>query len=402
MLNRLKLGVLATHPIQYHAPLFRELAQREDVDLTVYFCHRPTASEQGQGFGVAFEWDVDLLAGYRHSFLQNVSREPTQGFLGYDTPEVSDIIFREKFDVFIVHGWSNKANWQAFRACWRTGTRVAVRSDSQLPQGRVGVRQSIKSMIKRLVYPLFIKRFDYCLPYGQRSAEYFQHYFGKNITISPHFVDNDFFIKESERHEGQRNKIRQRWSIPSDAYCFLFCGKFQPMKRPMDILLAMQYLFVNDPGKRQPIHLLMVGDGELRMMCQKFANSHNLPVSFTSFLNQKEIVESYIAADCLVLASDTETWGLVVNEAMVCGLPAIVSDACGCVPDLIVEGETGYSFPCGNINLLSKKMHDLSINNETILHRMGQSNCHIHEYSVKKAANCLISAIAILHIEICN
>ncbi|HPA96824.1 MAG TPA: glycosyltransferase family 4 protein, partial [Thermoanaerobaculia bacterium] len=71
-------------------------------------------------------------------------------------------------------------------------------------------------------------------------------------------------------------------------------------------------------------------------------------------LNQSRIAEAYAAADCLVLPSDRgETWGLVVNEAMVCGLPAVTSDQVGCAPDLIRAGETGWSYPCGDVAALA-------------------------------------------------
>ncbi|WP_425507198.1 glycosyltransferase family 4 protein [Thermomonas carbonis] len=75
---------------------------------------------------------------------------------------------------------------------------------------------------------------------------------------------------------------------------------------------------------------------------------------FAGFLNQSEITAAYAAADCLVLPSDHgETWGLVVNEAMACGLPALVSDQVGCAVDLIVAGHTGDVFPCGDVAALS-------------------------------------------------
>src|ERR1043166_1311316 len=111
----MRLGILASHPIQYQAPWFRGLAQVADV--TVFFAHRQSAMEQAQaGFGVAFDWDVDLLGGYRHVFLQNISANPSvNDFRGCDTPEIAEIIQREKFDAFIVNGWYLKSFLQAAR-----------------------------------------------------------------------------------------------------------------------------------------------------------------------------------------------------------------------------------------------------------------------------------------------
>jgi len=71
----MRLGILTSHPIQYQAPWFRGLATL--VELEVFFAHRPDAAQQGEGFGTSFSWDVDLLSGYKHQFLKNVSPRPS-------------------------------------------------------------------------------------------------------------------------------------------------------------------------------------------------------------------------------------------------------------------------------------------------------------------------------------
>jgi len=399
-----RLGILATHPIQYHAPLFRELARREGVDLTVYFCHRPTPVEQGRGFGVAFEWDVDLLSGYRHVFLENRARKPAKGFFGYDNPDLAEIIAREKFDFFIVHGWVWKSCWQAFWACWNTSTRLGVRSDSQLPHEHASLVQRLKSIIKTYMYPLFVKRFDVCLPYGQRSYEYFHHFGGKNIVIAPHFVDNDWFASKAAELRRQRTALRRQWQIPEDAICFLYCGKFQPIKRPLDILYAMQSLLdkngcqtkrkdSSDTQATPAVHCLMVGDGGLRSECEQFAQTQGLPVSFAGFLNQGSIPCAYAVSDCLLLPSLSETWGLVVNEAMACALPVIISESCGCAPDLVINGVNGYTYPQGNIAELSKLMRML-VNDRDKLVVLGKMSVkHIESFTLVEAANKLIDGM---------
>jgi glycosyltransferase involved in cell wall biosynthesis len=101
----------------------------------------------------------------------------------------------------------------------------------------------------------------------------------------------------------------------------------------------------------------MVGDRELRKACKQYVQESQLPVIFTSFLNQSEIVNAYLALDYLVLRSDHgETWDLVVHEAMACELPVNVRDQVGCFRDLISDGETGFAFPLGNWNRLTKQI----------------------------------------------
>ena len=153
-MSRKRLGVLATHPIQYQAPLYRALAER--VDLQVYFAHRQTPEGQAKaGFGVAFEWDVPLLDGYEHRFLENRAAEPdVSTFRGCNTPEIGRIIAEERFDAFLVNGWYTKSFWQAMAACWRTGTPLMVRGDSHLGTPR----KTWFRMVKEGAYRLFIPK----------------------------------------------------------------------------------------------------------------------------------------------------------------------------------------------------------------------------------------------------
>src|SRR5690349_5865821 len=111
-----RLAVLTSHPIQYYAPLFRELAGR--FDLHVFFAHRATPEEQAAaGFGVPFEWDVDLLSGYPHSFLKNVAQDPGTGrFSGCDTPEIGARLREGGFAALLLTGWNLKSFLQGLIA----------------------------------------------------------------------------------------------------------------------------------------------------------------------------------------------------------------------------------------------------------------------------------------------
>ena len=348
----MRLGVLATHPIQYHAPLYRAIAQR--LDLTVYFAHQQSAQGQADaGFGIAFEWDVPLLDGYEHRFLTNRAARPsTQGWGGCDTPEIRQIIASERFDAFLVNGWYNKSLWQAITACWRTGTPLMVRGDSQL----VTPRNPLFRLVKEGAYRLFIPRFDAYLYVGERSREYYLHYGASpsRMHFVPHYVDNEWFRQRSAVEEGGR--LRAELGLDATALIVLFVGKFIPKKRPGDVLLASRRLM----ERGVPVQVVLVGAGELTDVLRAEAEVLGVPVHFAGFKNQSELPYYYAGADVLVLPSDGgETWGLVVNEAMACGLPAVVSEAVGCAPDLIEPGETGFSFPLGDIEALAGALEEM-------------------------------------------
>lgn len=344
---RLRVGLLATHPIQYYVPWYRLLAQH--MDLTVYYCHQLTPHEQAVGFGGAFEWDVPLLDGYQHRFLVNRARHPNVStFLGCDTPEIGPLIAQEKFAAFIVHGWASKSFWQAILACWRTRTPVLVRGDSQLPATRTGGLRALKFPF----YRWFIPRFDGYLVVGARAREYLRYYGARaeRMFFSPHAVDNEFFARRAEAARPAREELRRSWGLPSDAVVYLFAGKCVARKHLDDFARAI----ATASREQSRVWGLVVGDGPLRAPLEAQARQQGWPLRFAGFLNQTEIPTAYAVSDALVLPSDaTETWGLVVNEAMASGLPAFVSDQVGCAPDLILPEQTGHVFPCGDVDALA-------------------------------------------------
>lgn len=335
-----RIGVLTSHPIQYQAPLFRELAKH--VDLKVYFAHRQTAQGQATaGFNVAFEWDVDLLGGFDHRFLHNRAKHPdVSRFFGCDTPEIDDEIRQGGFDAFLVTGWYLKSYWQAIHACRRYGVPVMVRGDSQLGTPRGWLKQFGKDV----VYPQMLRKFDACLYVGQKNLEYLKRYgvATEKLFFSPHCVDNEWFRGKAQ--EVDCAAIRARFGIGATDKAVLFVGKFIEVKRPLDIVEALHLLRQRDI----PAHGVFTGDGLLREAMQSQAKELDVPVSFLGFRNQSEMPEVYAASDVLVLPSESETWGLTVNEALACGKPAVASDAVGCVPDMVIEGQTGATYPMGD------------------------------------------------------
>jgi glycosyltransferase involved in cell wall biosynthesis len=178
--------------------------------------------------------------------------------------------------------------------------------------------------------------------------------------------------------------------VPPSHTCYLYAGKLEPKKRMMDLLRAFERALQENPA----LHLLVAGTGKLMGEAQEFAHSRRLPVSFAGFLNQTEITRAYAAADCLVLPSDYgETWGLVVNEAMACGLPAIVSDRVGCGPDLVEEGITGAIFPFGDVEALASRLVEMA-SDAARLERMGrEAKAKIRHYSVEQAVAGTMAAI---------
>jgi len=338
----MRIGFLVSHPIQYYTPIFRELAKH--CDLTVFFAHRQTAAGQARaGYGVAFDWDVDLLSGYDSRFLTNVARQPsTDAFSGCDTPGIAEEIARGHFGAFVVPGWGLRSYLQAVRACRRAKVPVLVRGDSQLASQRGGAVRFAKA----LVFPRFLKRFDGFLYVGQRNREYLEHYGAPadRLFFSPHCIDNESFRSASDAARGEKPDIGGR-----PPRRLLFVGKLVESKRPLDLLRAAALI----QGHGGKVEVAFAGAGEADAGLGRAAADARISTTFHGFVNQSALPAIYAAADVIVSPS-VETWGLVVNEAMACGVPAVVSDAVGCGPDLIEEGRTGMIFPLGDIPALAR------------------------------------------------
>lgn len=387
MTNNFRLAILSTHPIQYHAPWFRGLAAHPDLDVQVYFCHKATPQEQARaGFGVEFDWDVDLLGGYPHSFLENIANPAGPGrFGGFDTPEIGKIIREKRYDAVLVNGWNYKSAWQAIWAAWQRGVKVMVRGDSHL----LTKRTTAKRALKWLVYRRFIPRFDACLAVGQWSREYFLHYGAQpeRIFSVPHVVDFDVSGHDAI---AVRRRFRQGAGLNADAVTFMFCGKFVPKKHPMDFVTAV----TRAAERGAPIQGLMVGDGPLRGACEQLVASTRGPIRFAGFLNRSKISEAYLACDVLVLPSDAgETWGLVVNEAMSCGRACIVSDHVGCGPDMVRPWATGMIYPLGDVEILVGVMKDLASDAARLTDMGSKARLTAQNYSVSSAVEGVLHAL---------
>jgi glycosyltransferase involved in cell wall biosynthesis len=346
------LIILSTHPIQYQVPLWQALAKDGRVPFQVwYVTDRHTQVSHDLEFGKTFAWDIQTLEGYDYRLLKSAAGATPSSFwkCRLDEPLVSRLRDIDANAIWI-QGWQVAAYWQAAFSARSAGAELWLRGESN------DLRQAPlwRRLIKRLLLGWLFRRVDQFLCIGVANRRLYEK-FGASpnkLHVAPYAVDNERFALQASSLFPQRESIREQWSIPSDAFCILFCGKFIEKKRPLDLIGAVKLL--KQHGQMTNVHLLFVGSGDLgsdlRRGCrvvfdadsgnfqrQSFEDDESPSATFAGFLNQGEISKAYVAADCLVLPSDAgETWGLVVNEAMASGLPCIASSACGCAGDLIV------------------------------------------------------------------
>jgi glycosyltransferase involved in cell wall biosynthesis len=195
----------------------------------------------------------------------------------------------------------------------------------------------------------------------------------------------DLLIEKSEELRDRRLELRRNYGLPEDAFIVLYCGRLSPEKGSIELLEA--YKLVRHPKKT----LVLVGDGSLRREMQEFVDDHNLEsIYFMGFQNRNDLGDFYALADILVLPSNKETWGLVVNEALSFSLPVVVSDQVGAGVDLVIPEENGYIFPAGDISALADRISTLSELSDDGRREMGErSYALIKEWSERDLAEPL-------------
>lgn len=231
-----------------------------------------------------------------------------------------------------------------------------------------------------------LSRFDRYLSVGVRVREYLRSFDVPDALVhdSPHCVDNEFFAKSAQRFRepNVRAEARSELGISGADFVVLFVGKLEPKKRPDDLLRALALM------EKSPV-LVVVGSGPMEAQCREIASNLGVSVRWCGFLNQTELGRAYAISDCLVLPSGWgETWGLVINESMAAGLPCVVSDRVGCAPDLVLDGETGETFPFGDGPALARALERV----RSGANRASACQNHAGRFSFHAATDGLVAA----------
>lgn len=372
-----KLAIITTHPIQYNAPLFKVLSKRGKIQIKVFYTWGQSKDKVYDArFGIERSWDVPLLDGYDSEFINSTAKHPDSNrFFGVVNKGLYQRLLNEQFDAVLIYRWSL---WSHFLLMQRLGRKPLLffRGDSHLLQEPEGWKRLLKKILLRLVY----RKVDMAFATGTYSRDYFLFSGLKpqQVMIAPHAVDNDFFSKEAPAKEATALQQRRQLGIPDEAVVFLYAGKFYGVKQLH--LLINAFKNIQSSG----YYLLLVGNGEEEPSLKNLAADHPR-ILFQPFQNQSAMPVVYRVGDVFVLPSKSETWGLSINEAMACERPVIVSDQCGCAPDLILQGETGFVFESGNAEQLQESL--LKFSDRITSRKLGkQAAAYIEQFSLERIA----------------
>jgi glycosyltransferase involved in cell wall biosynthesis len=252
-------------------------------------------------------------------------------------------VLKSKSELVVLPGYHRPEYWAMLLACIVTGKRRAVFCDST-------ARDRPKRLITTVPKRTFFALCDGYFGFGQRSREYLMSLGAKQDKIfepcQAAALPQSF---SAERAFAERAHARR-----GGGPVFLYVGRLSEEKGIVTLLDA----FANVKQRIHDATLRLVGTGAMRDALDARIAELGLTdaVHFAGSLQDEPLSREYYGASCLVLPSRSEPWGLVVNEALAHGCPAVVSESCGCVPELVVNGVSGYTFPAGDVAALTRTL----------------------------------------------
>jgi glycosyltransferase involved in cell wall biosynthesis len=346
-----KLAVITTHPIQYYAPVFKLLNQRKKIDIKVFYTLGEGAVKKlDHGFNKIVEWDIPLLEGYEFEWMKNTAVAPgSHYFKGIVNSDGIERIKKYQPDAILIFGWAYNAHLKIIRY-FSGKVPIYFRGDSTLLNELGGLKKALRYVFLKWVY----KHINYAFYVGKNNRNYYKAYGLKEsqLSFAPHAIDSNRF--ETDRSK-EASELRSSFGMGNNDILILYAGKFEPVKN-IELLLSA-FITLN----RANVHLLLAGNGpnenDLKEQADKSGAAN---VHFTGFKNQTYMPVLYQAADLFCLPSNSETWGLSINEAMACGKAVLVSDKVGCAADLIEDERNGAVFISDNIGSLVERLQQLT------------------------------------------
>lgn len=370
-------AVLLTEIISpYRILPFNYLARDEDIDLTVFFFAETESRRSWLVEKEKIQFDYRVLWGLQ----LGKSYQSAPVFLN---PDAIYQLWKQQPDMIICGGWHHFTHWLAFIYARITKTSLLIWSESTLKDER-----SI-SKIKHQLKTWIVEQADGYIVPGKAQKDYLADLGAKQdrIYTAPNAVDTNFFTSETQRYRQQKAVWQEKLGIKGCV--ILYVGRLIDEKGIPELLEAFTQL----SGNKQ-VTLVIVGDGSQATEYQSYCQQNQLHnVVFTGFKPQNALPQYYGIADIFVFPTRSDTWGLVLNEAMAASLPIVCADAAGAADDLVVNEKNGYLVPVGDVEKLSEALQIL-VDDEGLREKMSlHSQEIIANYTPQKMAQGLKEGI---------
>ncbi|ALG68712.1 glycosyltransferase family 4 protein [Beggiatoa leptomitoformis] len=387
MTKKYKLALLPYHPVPYQVPFYRALHAYPDIDETVlYLAKRGIEEKYEQEWNTVIKWDIPLLEGYHYKFMWNMTFNDQKAIIERINPGLLLEIGRKKYDAILITGYNFISVYIALLAAKISGTKVILRAEATLGNPSTSFRRKIK----KYLLSWLLARCDAVMYSCEANRQYFKYFGATDNKLFPLLssVDNTYLQAAQPQAVQQARQLRQEQGIAQDASVFLFVGRFTERKRPQDIITAFAQANLSNSW------LIFVGDGPLRAELTQQAEQLGVKnIIFTGFKNSSEIPAYLALADVFVLPSQYDPTPKALNEALVFGLPALVSQGIGTATDLVKDAQNGFIFEIGNTAQLANYMSKLEKNSELRITMQKASLVEVAKWTPEANAQGVMDAL---------
>jgi glycosyltransferase involved in cell wall biosynthesis len=348
-----KILVISSYPAPYRVAVFQGLKQYYEMDI--FFEFMEDQNRSADWFARGEEFRVLNTAENCQIFADCLKKI-------------------QEYDLVLAYDYNNKQARRLMRCAINRKVPYIINAD-----GAFIHRHWLKDVVKTY----YISRARACFASGEYAKKYFLTYGAKaeNIYLH-HFTSLNREDIVSHCPTTREKKILREQLGLEDRPTVLTIGQFIPRKG-FDILLrAWQYM-------PQEMQLILIGGGDLEAEYQRQIQDLGLSHVYVSgFMDKKKIFSYYQAVDLFVLPTREDIWGLVINEAMACGLPVISTDRCIAAMEMIQDDVNGYIVPVEDVEALAEKMKKI-LTDSSLRQAMSEANLEkIQDYTLDQIVEC--------------
>jgi glycosyltransferase involved in cell wall biosynthesis len=392
------VAVVVSHPIQHFAPLYRAVTDR-NLDLRVLFLSRAGLDlYHDPGFGTQVQWSSNITDGYQHEFLADLTLRPDwqqpNACLRAAT-HVWAALDRLRPECVLIYGYRHTFNLAALAWCRRRHVAALMTSDSEL----LGQRSARARIVKRLALPPLLRSVDAFLTIGDNNEAYLARYgvARSRMFRAPLTTDESALRETLETRDTHRRAVRAELGIDHAALVALFAGKLIDRKRPLDLADALRTLARRPRGPQdREVVVVMAGDGQLRPALEEAAIELDGALRLVGFADQQQLLRLYAASDLYVHPAQRDPHPLAVKEAVLSGLPVVVSDQVGSVgpTDDVRPGRNGRVYPVGDVTALARILDELRHGPDLLAEMAGESEKAIDDICLAASVEGFLRAVS--------
>ena len=354
-----RILVLSIYPAPYRVELINRFSS--DYDLDVFF-------ESATGDQRSSEW-------FRKG--KYLTLDTKDGYSEYRKIDVKN------YGLVLIYDYATKEGIKLITKCKLHKIPYMINCDGVMMEKH-------GSFLHDIVKRYLIKGASGYFASGENARKYFLEFGADDSRIHIHTFSEleEYDILKQPLTVAEKNEIRRKIGLPTGKKIAVAVGRFIPLKRYDSLINAWK----NMP---EDYILLLIGGGSEEDNYHRIINDQGISnVLISGFMPKEKLFDYYKASDVFVHPTSYDVWGLVVNEAMACGLPVVVSDHCVAGLELIRNGENGYQIPMGNDDEMCKRVIEI-MSNRALYERMSHNVLEtIRPYTMRNMAKIQIDAIS--------